>query len=131
MDIEEIENTEINSKENVSRIWLVVNNAAVRNAEKFILDDNSSDDTYSDEVDAEKQKENEFLESVRYNFLDDDSRFATVIRDVDIDRCNKIERGLPPGMDEWRLKRDTLLSINNEYNNVMKLRDQITSLVNH
>ncbi|KAL3283393.1 hypothetical protein HHI36_006540 [Cryptolaemus montrouzieri] len=61
----------------------LVNNAAVRNAEKWILDDNSSDDIDFDKIDAEQQQENVFLESVeRNNFLDDDSRFASVNREV-------------------------------------------------
>ncbi|KAL3283294.1 hypothetical protein HHI36_006443 [Cryptolaemus montrouzieri] len=84
MDIEEIENVEINSKENDSRIWLAVHNAVVRNAEKLILDENSSDDINFDEIDAEQQKENEFLDSVKRNRCSDDHyRFATVIQEVD------------------------------------------------
>ncbi|KAL3268673.1 hypothetical protein HHI36_007776 [Cryptolaemus montrouzieri] len=50
MDIENIGNAEINSKENNPRLWLAVNNAAVRNAEKLILDENSSDDIDFDEI---------------------------------------------------------------------------------
>ncbi|KAL3269746.1 hypothetical protein HHI36_008806 [Cryptolaemus montrouzieri] len=85
MVIEEIDNAEINNKENDSRIWLAVNNAAVCNVEKSILDNmlDRLDDIDFDEIDVELQKENEFLESVERNhLLDDNSRFATFIREV-------------------------------------------------